>query len=126
MTECLPTLAAPPFDDALEDFRFTAGFAPQLRKKRIARRRPLLFLERVKVDADRDRDAFAADDAFAVAQRRDRIDEAACAFVHRRFHELLVALVVEAHRDDRSEMDTSELQSLMRVSYAVFCLKKKK
>src|SRR3546814_9789449 len=83
----LPTLAAPPLDDALEDFRFTAGFAPQLRKKRIARRRPLLFLERVEVDADRDRDAFAADDAFAVAQRRDRIDEAACAFGHRRFHE---------------------------------------
>src|SRR3546814_1903589 len=26
---------------------------------------------------------------------------------------------------DRSEEDTSELQSLMRISYAVFCLKKK-
>src|SRR3546814_5423826 len=26
----------------------------------------------------------------------------------------------------RSEEDTSELQSLMRISYAVFCLKKKK
>src|SRR3546814_2951339 len=31
------------------------------------------------------------------------------------------------HRDrDRSEEHTSELQSLMRISYAVFCLKKKK
>src|SRR3546814_2523411 len=30
-----------------------------------------------------------------------------------------------AHRD-RSEEHTSELQSLMRISYAVFCLKKKK
>src|SRR3546814_9201843 len=29
------------------------------------------------------------------------------------------------HRDDRSEEHTSELQSLMRISYAVFCLKKK-
>src|SRR3546814_8604210 len=28
--------------------------------------------------------------------------------------------------DARSEEDTSELQSLMRISYAVFCLKKKK
>src|SRR3546814_4116789 len=28
--------------------------------------------------------------------------------------------------DDRSEEHTSELQSLMRISYAVFCLKKKK
>src|SRR3546814_3419030 len=30
------------------------------------------------------------------------------------------------HRDLRSEEHTSELQSLMRISYAVFCLKKKK
>src|SRR3546814_2906200 len=32
---------------------------------------------------------------------------------------------VDAHRQDRSEEHTSELQSLMRISYAVFCLKKK-
>src|SRR3546814_2032323 len=31
-----------------------------------------------------------------------------------------------AHVDGRSEEHTSELQSLMRISYAVFCLKKKK
>src|SRR3546814_8981663 len=31
-----------------------------------------------------------------------------------------------ASDDDRSEEHTSELQSLMRISYAVFCLKKKK
>src|SRR3546814_1173203 len=31
-----------------------------------------------------------------------------------------------AKRDGRSEEHTSELQSLMRISYAVFCLKKKK
>src|SRR3546814_5971016 len=30
------------------------------------------------------------------------------------------------HQQDRSEEHTSELQSLMRISYAVFCLKKKK
>src|SRR3546814_9652064 len=29
-------------------------------------------------------------------------------------------------KKDRSEEHTSELQSLMRISYAVFCLKKKK
>src|SRR3546814_971377 len=35
--------------------------------------------------------------------------------------------MTEARRDDyRSEEHTSELQSLMRISYAVFCLKKKK
>src|SRR3546814_4081885 len=36
--------------------------------------------------------------------------------------------LVRAHLavgDDRSEEHTSELQSLMRISYAVFCLKKK-
>src|SRR3546814_6527014 len=32
----------------------------------------------------------------------------------------------EAARKGRSEEHTSELQSLMRISYAVFCLKKKK
>src|SRR3546814_7116956 len=31
-----------------------------------------------------------------------------------------------ASREKRSEEHTSELQSLMRISYAVFCLKKKK
>src|SRR3546814_1399539 len=47
--------------------------------------------------------------------------------VSRRHHE-----PAAAHRDidrllvDRSEEHTSELQSLMRISYAVFCLKKKK
>src|SRR3546814_6207700 len=33
---------------------------------------------------------------------------------------------IPAGRSDRSEEHTSELQSLMRISYAVFCLKKKK
>src|SRR3546814_10833789 len=33
---------------------------------------------------------------------------------------------VERAIKDRSEEHTSELQSLMRISYAVFCLKKKK
>src|SRR3546814_7534953 len=32
---------------------------------------------------------------------------------------------LDAGRADRSEEHTSELQSLMRISYAVFCLKKK-
>src|SRR3546814_10512027 len=32
--------------------------------------------------------------------------------------------VVDSFRDMRSEEHTSELQSLMRISYAVFCLKK--
>src|SRR3546814_4751441 len=40
-------------------------------------------------------------------------------------HEL--AVLAEFHQVfERSEEHTSELQSLMRISYAVFCLKKKK
>src|SRR3546814_2811455 len=39
--------------------------------------------------------------------------------------ERLKAALAKA-RDERSEEHTSELQSLMRISYAVFCLKKKK
>src|SRR3546814_1023291 len=34
--------------------------------------------------------------------------------------------ILRKYNDDRSEEHTSELQSLMRISYAVFCLKKKK
>src|SRR3546814_5294600 len=34
-------------------------------------------------------------------------------------------LIVGVQKGDRSEEHTSELQSLMRISYAVFCLKKK-
>src|SRR3546814_7678401 len=41
------------------------------------------------------------------------------AFEHRRRN-------IAQHRVCRSEEHTSELQSLMRISYAVFCLKKKK
>src|SRR3546814_6810168 len=37
-----------------------------------------------------------------------------------------VVSVFGAARPHRSEEHTSELQSLMRISYAVFCLKKKK
>src|SRR3546814_2059781 len=37
-----------------------------------------------------------------------------------------VALDMSSSVDARSEEHTSELQSLMRISYAVFCLKKKK
>src|SRR3546814_10810902 len=33
---------------------------------------------------------------------------------------------VKRHQEQRSEEHTSELQSLMRISYAVFCLKKNK
>src|SRR3546814_6402962 len=34
--------------------------------------------------------------------------------------------IADPYAENRSEEHTSELQSLMRISYAVFCLKKKK
>src|SRR3546814_4828324 len=39
---------------------------------------------------------------------------------------LIVRLLINRYSFIRSEEHTSELQSLMRISYAVFCLKKKK
>src|SRR3546814_8553279 len=40
-------------------------------------------------------------------------------------HQQAVDRLLHAGRAERSEEHTSELQSLMRISYAVFCLKKK-
>src|SRR3546814_10283960 len=39
---------------------------------------------------------------------------------------LTLASIIEKETGVRSEEHTSELQSLMRISYAVFCLKQKK
>src|SRR3546814_4878489 len=45
---------------------------------------------------------------------------------HHRFLELVHVVAAAARQPlPRSEEHTSELQSLMRISYAVFCLKKK-
>src|SRR3546814_5810541 len=58
--------------------------------------------------------------------RRHRVREKG----HRRADRDIGAARQREQRDakdlDRSEEHTSELQSLMRISYAVFCLKKKK
>src|SRR3546814_4087980 len=61
-------------------------------------------------------DPAAAADTAAVDTGRNNLDRAASPYLLQ-------------HRDNpvhRSEEHTSELQSLMRISYAVFCLKKKK
>src|SRR3546814_5046614 len=59
-----------------------------------------------------------------VSFRLDRrmIPEESPADVERELRDLIKG----AARNARSEEHTSELQSLMRISYAVFCLKKKK
>src|SRR3546814_10158862 len=60
-----------------------------------------------------------------VGQLRHRDVRLDAAFLHRPARRREVAGGREAERG-RSEEHTSELQSLMRISYAVFCLKKKK
>src|SRR3546814_2980070 len=45
---------------------------------------------------------------------------------YRSLPKLVANLVAGSAKGSRSEEHTSELQSLMRISYAVFCLKKKK
>src|SRR3546814_2045565 len=57
--------------------------------------------------------------------RSTRIDRRAWLQDRRRDADAATNLVGPAHRGVRSEEHTSELQSLMRISYAVFCLKKK-
>src|SRR3546814_9016525 len=47
-----------------------------------------------------------------------------CAEIDKRLTQKLAGVIFRK-RNDRSEEHTSELQSLMRISYAVFCLKKK-
>src|SRR3546814_7994798 len=46
--------------------------------------------------------------------------------VGRRSHHCVHQARIGVYADVRSEEHTSELQSLMRISYAVFCLKKKR
>src|SRR3546814_10686307 len=56
-----------------------------------------------------------------------QIDEEPQITVQNPLHLLTFPMVAEALYDHaRSEEHTSELQSLMRISYAVFCLKKKR
>src|SRR3546814_4432587 len=57
-------------------------------------------------------------------QRRRQLKEIPHAYGSARHRRLLAAPAARRVRA-RSEEHTSELQSLMRISYAVFCLKKK-
>src|SRR3546814_6606445 len=56
-------------------------------------------------------------DAISSASFRNKRSKLSCSFLLRNFGNIPDRL--------RSEEHTSELQSLMRISYAVFCLKKK-
>src|SRR3546814_4144882 len=63
------------------------------------------------------------------AQRLSPLTEVLRGFFRRAGQPVVVGVWVQDHDHAlfvRSEEHTSELQSLMRISYAVFCLKKKK
>src|SRR3546814_1001991 len=69
--------------------------------------------------------------ALAAAIARDACDVVGQRNVHQivargRSDDAFVTLRLSKYDLHRSEEHTSELQSLMRISYAVFCLKKKK
>src|SRR3546814_2156442 len=57
--------------------------------------------------------------------RSQGLDGVECGFPFQQHMRLLAVRRRTARRRIRSEEHTSELQSLMRISYAVFCLKKK-
>src|SRR3546814_9930120 len=65
---------------------------------------------------------------FHQAQRREVVHGGLGVVAHQRLFQRAqhLAAVLGVGHVDRSEEHTSELQSLMRISYAVFCLKKKK
>src|SRR3546814_1596345 len=79
-------------------------------------------------DYARTNDPFAEVGKFQVAVDVSSViraskDSFRIAWTERRYQD---GSLIERSRWSRSEEHTSELQSLMRISYAVFCLKKKK
>src|SRR3546814_7996627 len=63
---------------------------------------------------------------FVAAERYARTDTSVLAQILKIVGENSEAVVIGASGTPRSEEHTSELQLLMRISYAVFCLKKKR
>src|SRR3546814_9779719 len=102
-------------------FRSRASELVSLPRKAIATDRPFLILrgkggkERLAPISDRARAAIAQWSVHVAA-------ESAWLFPSGKSHLSRIRL----YQMVRSEEHTSELQSLMRISYAVFCLKKKK
>src|SRR5690606_17877284 len=102
--ERLLPLRAPALHGALHSIFLATAHAPELGEARIFRSGALGFLEIVEAHPDRDRHAFAANDAFPIAQGGDRVEKAARAFGHGCLDERLIAVVVEPHREDRAAL----------------------
>src|SRR3546814_8391569 len=76
-------------------------------------------------ETDRGGDQEPARDPFRCIDRRPELRDALRQRPHRAAYRTPARSTLRRLRS-RSEEHTSELQSLMRISYAVFCLKKKK
>src|SRR3546814_4462717 len=118
MTHSFPTRL---FSDPLTDAAVVGGSAaaaPDDAREFVAERGQLSNL-RLDLPQMRGRDAVGL---AAVARRIVRQVEQRADFLDR---ETQLARMAHEAEPRRSEEHTSELQSLMRISYAVFCLKKK-
>src|SRR3546814_5397889 len=82
-------------------------------------RRLVTLAEAIVADHGGDAQSIVAEDAVAAFDLRRSMGRQGPPPPHGR-------LVAPVRQRQRSEEHTSELQSLMRISYAVFCLKKKK
>src|SRR3546814_5081491 len=82
-----------------------------------SRRAPQLMVHEIGEPAEEQADRRDAGDIIVDPERRKLLSPAEIEDSENRSDEAAV---------ERSEEHTSELQSLMRISYAVFCLKKKK
>src|SRR3546814_2369442 len=71
-------------------------------------------------------EAFAAANGIRFVDRDTLLRESDYVSLHAPLTEDTAAMIDERALSLRSEEHTSELQSLMRISYAVFCLKKQK
>src|SRR3546814_4164819 len=91
-------------------FPYTTLFRSPIRREVAGEPRP-----RSPALVDRAHDRIDAQETDAAQQERN----------HRRLELVATSKAAGRHRAARSEEHTSELQSLMRISYAVFCLKKK-
>src|SRR3546814_4113722 len=104
-----------------------------VKQKRLSRTAPVPCVIRESADISAEEDSLAENSqreplhpldqfrAFQTLREQGQGDEAIAA----RFF-VTPAIVRQRLKLARSEEHTSELQSLMRISYAVFCLKKKK
>src|SRR3546814_1884939 len=78
---------------------------------------------KLQVGLDNGQETTLADASLFLGYRGDAAKPEALVFKHNGLH---FEIQIDSNEGRRSEEHTSELQSLMRISYAVFCLKNKK